>query len=1796
MKRQKSELTKIISIICSIVIILVATIPAAVLIGGAVSDSSTIVFEAGEAYVAPISGTPGTKAELPANVAIVGKTFEGWYTDAGFTKPAGDNYKFPKADTVDTLYAKMVIENGTLVTFDDMPNELITNPGGKFHTSGCYSIAKNTGINGTAALKRDSYTSNEDQEKYTALNSGNDFLKLSANSVYKFSFNYYVEKTDTTSLYPCLLTSGDNHWNGYKRWLCTSLDGTRSDNNGVPGNAIDISETGVWKKVDFFVSTKNIDSGMNYAYIGFQGANKAVFYVDNIEVVRVAENKADTAVVFADYDFNGFSKTYVGTAGGVLTVEKPMRDGYEFAGWQDYNSGAVAAEPTAYTTGITMLKALWTEKTGVTVTFDDMPSDLMKNTGSVYHTSGCFTLESGKGINNSTALKYSLPKNDANSDQIKPTVLNEGTEMLKAKSNTAYYVSLRYKVEAATSNKIKLSVVTAGDSHWDSRVQLPNGGTEVDTTAANSEWKYVGFTFTTGSFNGKDNLFFATQYGNDGTVYFDDINVRKLFSLDENKGAVLANPLDGSETKVYVGTVGSAVNVENPAPRSGLSFSGWFSDENCTSAVAAPTAFEAGIHTLFAGWKNSNTKVITFDDMPADLMKNNGNIYHTSGCYSLVSGKGINGSIALKREIADDNGLKPTVLNDSDNFLNLESNTVYSVKFNYLVEKAAPLKTSIVTGNDSHWIGRREWPSGGITVDVSALNTWKTMEYVIETGELDVSTNAFFAMTGSKSTVYIDNIEITKLFEGTENKGALFVDYGNGKIDKIIGNVGDAVNVIVPDRSSEGMTFIGWFKDSQNAEKIDAPTSLAKGVTYIYAGWKAENSTVVTFDDMPADLMKNFGSTYHTSGCYSLAPGKGINGSVALKRQITGDEALKPTALNRGNNLLTFDSNTAYKIKFSYFIEKAGSELKTSIVTGGESHWSGRQEWPKGGTAVNLGTVGSWQTMEYIVMTGNLGSNNKAFFAMQGANSTVYIDNVEVSMLFNKSEKKGAAYIDYGNGEHTIIIGEAGASINISMPQMGEEYRFVGWYSDGDYSKKIAVPTTIEESKVIYAFAQWVNYRHIVTFDDMPDDLMISDSKKNIFTSSTCYSIGTGVGINGTKALVRVNPKSSDMKPTSLNDGKDFYRLKNNSRYKITIHYYLPEKSTAPKFGLLVGGSTSSWNGREVISSNISGVGTPGVWHEVSFIAKTGKLSQRCAYLTVAGTTSKMYIDNVEISLLDDDDVVLEYKVPALSETSYVVGKAGQPITGAPTPAATRNWTFGGWFADDALTVPFNASVFPSEDMTVYGNMIRSKVMTTGFDNYPFPTEFGSIAFGASVMDIMQGRSSDGDGYCVRLDNRKERQSIEIKKVVLNLDSGSMELENKKRYLIAYDLFVDTPAAGSVKVNFFTSGKENMWDSGKEMTKQISYNISGCAQRQWFTGYAAGEVDAKKGKTTLNFAISAPLESVICFDNIRVQEIPDGYNALILSNGYGNSPKPYIVKNGTKVTLPTSISGIPAGKLILGWMTDDYVDCDKTYTVANDTVLLAKVTLSHAFEDFENAVYPRGLVQMGYDYDWAIYNAADSGHSKDDVVSGTHSLHRVGDEYGFKAYCLQRNNSFSANQTSPGVMFTVKMNVKVENPVHKLGAIELVNSVSLQNPWDISGEKMPIAAIADIADGKWHEISYTFKASSELLTVITPGNLSIYIDDITLGYAGKDAVASADVAFEEYIPMKLNKDGTYGDGNKYSVGEFKLHKRETAAEIDASLWESYTGWFIAAIVLGSAVVVGAVFVTLGITKKKKGGK
>ena len=1804
--KHKIRLNKLISVLCAVALVISAALPTVGLLTQAASEKSTITFEAGEAFVMPISGTPNTNAELPDNVAIAGKTFEGWYKDPGFTQPAGDDYKFPAVNEVATLYAKMVITDGSLMTIDDMDTaKFLTNPGGgRYITSGCYSIAANEGVDGTKALKRSQFAGNTSQEKYTVLYKGDDFLKLSKNSVYKVSFSYKVETASADKMYACMLTaSHTDHWLNYKRWVATTADASRVD--GTPemlAKPFDVSTTGTWLTHEFFVCTKDINANADSAFIGFQGASDSVVYFDNFEVVRVGDYSDTTAVVRLDYGFGGFGKTYVGTAGNAVTVEVPARDGYTLTGWVDYNTGAAATAPTVFTAGITQLTAQWSEINTDIITFDDMPDKYKSNHSGCFYTSGCFSYAAGKGVDNSVALKHSLATSTSNSDQLKVTALNIGEDLYEVTSNTSYLVSVRYKVETATSNKMLLSVVTsATHNHFEGRQQWPNGGVAINTTTASDEWQYAAFVVSTGALGTKDTLFFATQYGNDGVVYFDNVSISKLFGNDQGKGAVITNSLDGTEAQVYVGAVGGSVSIQEPE-RLGLEFKGWFSDEACTVAAQAPTVYPTGVVTLYAGWKLTNSKVVTFEDMPSTFMENKDNKYYTSGCYSIADGKGIGGSKALKRDIKNDGQLKATSLNDGAELLRVDSNTVYSVKFNYYIEtKGSDLKVSIVTaGSQGHWSDTRKDDYPSFAVDQTAVGTWQTMEYYLSFGNLGTSNCAYFAMEGGTGgLLYVDNIEITKLFGTNEEKGMLVVDYGNGTVEKFVGNVGDPVTLNIPDRSAESMVLDGWYSDAEFTNSISAPATISKGVNFAYAKWKIDTENakaVITFEDMPEYLMKNTGGKYYTSGCYSIADGKGIDGSKALKREMGSDSQLKPTSLNKGNNLLTVESNTAYLVKFSYYVEKKGAELTASLFTAGSGgHWSGtRKEWPEGGVNVDMSTTGTWQTMEFIAMTGSLGSSNSAYFAMQGVQSTVYIDNIEITPLFAKGENKGVVYIDYGNGTHETILGEGGAPVSAQLPTMSDDYRFEGWFTSSAYTDKTDAPTAVKAGQVVYAFAKFVKFKHTVTFEDMPAGLMISDKDKGIFTSSKCFSIGTGVGINGSKALVKAPETAS--KQQSLNDGDGIYRLGSNSRYKITVHYYFTAKSTAPKFGLLAAGATSSWEGRKTIVEGVAGVGTAGQWHSVTFIAKTGKLSRNGAYLTVANTTAEMYIDNIEISLLEEDEVVLEYKTEAIGESFFITGKPGEIISGVTPPKTSKNFVFGGWFADKDFTIKFDASVFPSEDMVIYGKMDKAPVTTVGFDDYPFSTVQGSPAFSASIMDIMEGRSSDGDGYCVRVDNRKEAQTVEVKKVVLNIDSSNLELENGKRYIVSYDLFIDTPGAGSASVSFYTSGKGNMWDTGKQASEGIAYTIGACPQKTWFTGHNVFTVDAEKGKTVLNFAISSPFESVICFDNIRVREITDSSsNVLIYTNAYGNAPDPVIAKSGTRIVLPKKLSGIPASKLLVGWRDSNY-NTIESVILAEDMVATAMVALLEGHEDFEKAKYNPPLVVMGYDFDWEIYNSAKEGGVAENALSGTHSLHRIGDEHGEKIYLMQRNQQFSSNVLSAGVVYTIEMNVKIENPVHTLGAIEIAGSDDMMNPWEIEGDRRAIAAIADIADGSWHKVDFTFNASAEYLSIITPGNLSIYIDDITIKYAGEDAKESTDAIFKKYVAKKLNENGTYDNENVYALEEFTLKKRSADAD-SSSFFSEYATIIIIGIVVCAVVVVAAgALITVRVIRKRKAGQ
>ena len=173
-----------------------------------------------------------------------------------------------------------------------------------------------------------------------------------------------------------------------------------------------------------------------------------------------------------------------------------------------------------------------------------------------------------------------------------------------------------------------------------------------------------------------------------------------------------------------------------------------------------------------------------------------------------------------------------------------------------------------------------------------------------------------------------------------------------------------------------------------------------------------------------------------------------------------------------------------------------------------------------------------------------------------------------------------------------------------------------------------------------------------------------------------------------------------------------------------------------------------------------------------------------------------------------------------------------------------------------------------------------------------------------------------------------------------------------------------------------------------------------------------------------------------------------------------------------------------------------------------------------------------------------------------------------------------------------GQIYTASFWVKIENPVHKLGAIEIASCISLGCPWDFPSDRFSVAPVADIADGQWHELKFTFLASGPYLSVVVPGNLSVYIDDMTVVYS-PNAEKSESCKFEEYIPAPL-VDGKYikpmaDDG----LGEFKLVKR---TEETSAISSGISTPLIIVICAAIAVVLAgaAVFVLLFIRKRKSG--
>lgn len=899
-------------------------------------------------------------------------------------------------------------------------------------------------------------------------------------------------------------------------------------------------------------------------------------------------------------------------------------------------------------------------------------------------------------------------------------------------------------------------------------------------------------------------------------------------------------------------------------------------------------------------------------------------------------------------------------------------------------------------------------------------------------------------------------------------------------------------------------------------------------------------TTIVTFEDIPDYFRFNSPTTIVTAedGSITVEEGIGIDGSFAMKRKLVnennGDN--KYQALYEGNNPIKITENTVYMVRLRYYVEIPGDSLNIDIRTGLNGNFFYNPQTMVS-EQLHLSAAGEWKTKTlFFTAPSSFKTDKKGelcnslFIGVHGkGNSVIYIDNIEVTKLWNKSSDYGAVYVDAGTYEESeLVIGKVNDSVDIK-PLQCEGKQFVGWYSDELLSKKTDAPSKIS-SGVKHIWARWYEGTKTVTFDDMPAALITNSATTLVTTEG--YGIAENLGNDNSAVLKRENPADSHPREQALNYKNGYFVLKSNTTYKISFEYYIASGNNQAYLNFATARAGNMYYNRKYWIKDLMLETKKGVWFRNELVFTTNDIGiQNCAYIGVSGDVkTTVYIDNVCITELAPDDVLLEYRAPSLGLKKYVIGKKNEEIKDAPD-MTNRNYDFGGWFTDAELTKPFENKLFPETSMVIYADVKWKDVLSVGFEDYPFAgTNEITGQFSGTVYEIADNNSSDGDGYSLKFDNSRAGQSRYEVPFLLNIGEEAMLVDNNTKYLITFDYYFENATNNDFYFIFATADPKNRWNRSVKFSNQFIGKDGNYKHKTWLTASCYGTTQVREEMNALVAYVQIPRSSILYIDNVRVQKIAEDESVLLYSSDCSNSPEPAIVKKGSTVDVADFKPYLPSGKSFIGYYKGEEQYIGNTVTVNEDTVLSAKTTTISMSEGFEETSYLlRGINGFGYDYDIEIYDSV-RGSNASNAKNGRYSLHRIGAEPTFKSYSLHGNGYMSMYILEEFKKYTLTYSIKVENASHSKGAIGIRSLTSPCDPWTFTGYEIYTAAISDIADGNWHTVTHTFVSTSPYLAIITPGNLSIYIDDISIVVADENAVISPDVVYEEYLPELSSKN------------------------------------------------------------------
>ncbi len=1159
----------------------------------------------------------------------------------------------------------------------------------------------------------------------------------------------------------------------------------------------------------------------------------------------------------------------------------------------------------------------------------------------------------------------------------------------------------------------------------------------------------------------------------------------------------------------------------------------------------------------------------------------------------------------------------------------LEVGVTYSVSFEYFVEEMANTNTLTIHPIAAHESGfwgsytnnvnfKNDQSAYALITPAEKDGEWHTAQLYFtmkkSAPDVDVIHFLFDLAENSDATVYVDNFTFTPV--QPYESAIVYVANNETPNTLVKGAAGEAIEEYIPDNS--GLAFGGWYTESAFENKYEEAV-FGNGVVTLYAKW---DGAVINFTNAVASTDAGVLPISFSVANYE---GAGVDDNWAFKWHYDGDvvwvDEAKSLMYQRSSvvdhilALKTLEKGKTYQVKYWLNVEKATNDFNVQFCTTNPGYvWDPVTTYGSTYQNISKDEAGKGWKQYTTLLTVDTDPNKLSglYMGLLADKRTidddvvVYIDKVSIIPV-----ETGAIIFNTGIVERDgdWQIGNVGDKINYPVISGVRADLFDGWFAD----KECTVPYTYEtiQEGVANVYAKWSG-----TIDEF------IDRKKGPISSfgQAMYVENNKAGFEDDWAIKWhydgdaewKEPKSLMYQRGTLADHVIGFGVQDKGVYEIS--YWLNVEKATNDFSVQFFTTNSGWvwdptvtygSSYKTISKDAAGKG----WIRYSVMINIDTEKKYVEYEgrpTVDNNGLFMSFIAIDRTLADENIVYVDAVVikpvdtavifntnSTTTDGSYQKGKAGEAIK-FPADPVKPGYDFTGWYADKECTVAFTETVLKENTVyTVYAGYKRSKTVMYDFEVYNFSNPTGWFVWDEGGEVALFDKAFSGKKAARFNRDLTVTHNGRASFTLVGHGNEGYTVDSDKEYLVTFKYYVEKAGEKDAKISFSSGHPSNYWHRPGSLS--ASYVVPFSEKTGvWYDGVLVLDGSKAQDQTSnaVFVAVSGGDNGIYYIDDVEISVIPEGYKAYTVDNGGCDKVPMYVMgKLGTSFVklLPNAptmdnhhfggYSMYDVNNTLSDLLPEKMVFSEENIRIVANFI---RIETLQDFDDGYDALLNAYGDYSAMDFDYEHYDSLAEGNSKDNVTSGRYSLHRKGNTYHFEnVQILTANKSLTLNQK-----YTVTMKVKLGKHFHTDGALKFVSCRTPYYPWASSGDYFSIAAIKDLKEGEWTEVSFTFTAVESFISLQTPGYVELFIDDVKFTRVDGTVPTSKSVSFTEYVPAKRDADGNLVVRNPMDVSVESI--------IDANIGKNTGSPVMLYVVIGgAAVLVIAAVVVLLILKKRK---